>query len=198
MSERGHRRAGAGVLMAASLAIALLAACTTTDATGIAGDATPPAAHPATGGGPPPGWLETGPDGLTPGVPGSWTRDGAGSDAPWLPASALPLVMVGSGSRLVVGLGGGIRIGSWRADVAPASDPAGVRARWWAGRDTAAPPLGRVEFGSPGPGAWVLRVMLAFADGRGDAAYSWALDVSGSDEPGPGDPGDGARPPVGR
>jgi hypothetical protein len=194
----GRRRAHPGAaMMAATLTVVVVAGCVTTSSPGTA-PATAPPSVPAAGGGPPPAWLETGPDGLTPGVSGSWTRDGAGSDVPWLPASALALVTVGPGSRLVVGLGDGLRIGSWRADVAPASDPTGVTARWWAGRDVAGPPLARVAFDSPGAGSWVLRVMLASADGRGDAAYSWALDVSGSDEPGPGDPAARGRPPARR
>lgn len=191
----GRRRARRGAaLMAASLAVVVVAACGPTGSPWAAGATAPPTV-PTAGGGPPPAWLETGLDGPTPGVPGSWTRDGAGSDVPWLPVSALPLVTVGPGSRLVVGPGDRLRIGSWRADVAPASDPTGVSARWWAGRDAADPPLERVAFDSPGTGSWVLRVMLGSADGRGDAAYSWALDVSGSDEPGPGGPAARARSP---
>lgn len=188
MSETGRRRTGpAAALMAASLAAAVLGACTATPSAG-APATTAPATDPAPVGGPPSAWLESGPEMPVPGVPGSWARDGVGSDAPWLPASALPTVEVGSESRLVVELGDGLGIGSWRADVAPASDPTGASARWVAGRDTTDPPLRRVAFDPPGPGSWVLRVTLGFADGRGDAAYSWALGVGGPDGPGSGRP----------
>ena len=128
---------------------------------------------------PPAAWLVL-PDGnRVAGALGSWTLDGAGSDAPWLPASALETVSVAPGTTLEVALDGGLRIGTWRADVAMASDPTGADAGPLAGREADAPALERIELPPLEAGSWVVRVTTWFADGRGDAAYSWAIEVPG-------------------
>lgn len=139
-------------------------------------EATPPTPE-ASSAGPPPAWLTLLDGRSIAGEPGSWTLDGVGSEVPWWPASALESVRVTAGGTITVELHDRLRIGTWRADVAPAADPTGAATRWLAGLETVAPPAQRIQFTAPAAGSWVLRVTLGFAGGRGDASYSWSLEV---------------------
>jgi hypothetical protein len=126
---------------------------------------------------PPLAWLLL-PDGSrVRGEPGSWAIDGLGSEAPWLAASALEAVSVAPDAPLAVELGDGSLIGAWRADVAAATDVTGSGARSLASRESDTPPLDRVALPPLEAGSWVVRATVWFADGRGDAAYSWAIEV---------------------
>ncbi len=177
-------------ILAAALAAILAAGCSTTRdrtgppagrtpiPTGASPTATPTAVDPSPVE-PPPAWLVL-PDGQrVSGKLGSWTLDGAGSEAPWLPASALATISVQPGTAVVIEPGGGLGIGAWRADLATAVDPTGAEARWLAGRETDEPPLGQIELPPLPAGSWVVRATLGLAGGRGDAAYSWAVEVAG-------------------
>jgi hypothetical protein len=103
------------------------------------------------------------------GTPGSWTLDGRGSDAPWLPASALQPVHLRTGAEVTAA------IGAWGAWIAGTDDPRGEMATWIGGRETTEPALPSVTVGGVEPGAWVMAVRLDRADGRGDATFYWLL-----------------------
>jgi hypothetical protein len=115
-----------------------------------------------------------GPAAVSPGVLGSWTLDGEGSDSPWLPPAALTEVGVDA-AGLTVRFAGDVEIGAWSARAAPVSDPAGEAAFSVGGRDGDHPALNSVTLDPLPPGRWVLAVRLDRADGRGDATFYWLV-----------------------
>jgi len=109
-----------------------------------------------------------------PGILGAWTFDGAGSDGPWLPASALGAAQVTGAGGLELRLAGDVAISGWAVRAAPVDDPAAERAVNLGSRDDG-PPVSAVAVASPGPGRWVLAVRVVLADGRGDATWYWLV-----------------------
>jgi hypothetical protein len=109
------------------------------------------------------------------GILGSWTLDGRGSDAPWLPASALEPVHLDAGAPVTAAYGDGAAIGAWGAWIAGVDDPRGSAATWIGGRESTEPAVPSVTVGAVEAGVWVLAVRLDRADGRGDATFYWLL-----------------------
>jgi hypothetical protein len=111
------------------------------------------------------------------GALGSWTLDGQGSDAPWLPAAVLTDVSVG-GQTLTVRFADGSPVGAWSARAAPSTDQRGDSAIGLGERDEDQPPLGAVTFGPLPAGTWVVAVRLDRADGRGDSTSYWLVTAT--------------------
>ena len=115
-------------------------------------------------------------DGNIPGALGTYSIDGRGSDAPWLPFSSLPGVSVAAGEMLTIRFVDGVGIGQWQVLLAPASVTAGLATR---GVDGAV--LGQLADAlTVGPlpaGSWVLQARLFRADERGDGLTYWAVTV---------------------
>lgn len=110
------------------------------------------------------------------GALGTYTVDGRGSDAPWLPFDGLPALDVDRGTAIVIRFVDGVAIGEGSIVLAAAEDTAGaaplavdgVRLNTGGASLTAGPlPAGR----------WVLMARLFRADGRGDGLTYWALTV---------------------
>jgi hypothetical protein len=111
------------------------------------------------------------------GALGSYTFAGQGTDAPWLPARMLQPVPVRPGAAVEVRVEG-VRIASWTARVAEASDATGATATG-AGKGGPIAAGTAVTIDAPkSRGGWVLMVQVVFADEVGDAAYYWRLDVT--------------------
>jgi len=111
------------------------------------------------------------------GVRGSWTLDGAHSESPWPPTSALEPMLLSTDDLVLVGWADGAPIGEWTAQIGAASDASGASAQ-----DAGSGDAGGADFftfGHVSSGEWVLAVTLHRADGRGEATYYWALRVSG-------------------
>ena len=125
----------------------------------------------------PPGATLTAGGSSAAGTLGTWTLRGAGSDSPWLPATAVMGLAAGTGDRLAVRFDDGTAIGSWAAVVVPADDPTGLDATTLAARTATDPPVAIVDLPAPPPGRWVFQVRLDLADGTGQAFYSWGLTV---------------------
>ena len=100
---------------------------------------------------------------------GTYIWAGGGSDSPWLRGAK---VSVGHDEPLIVSFHPDIAIDSWTAWLVPASatGPAGAQSLG-AGVDVP-------HVAAPKAGAWTLEVTAVFADGAGNAAYFWELDVS--------------------
>jgi hypothetical protein len=99
---------------------------------------------------------------------GSFTWRGGGSDSPWLPGSA---IRVGAGEPLTVVLADAVGVAEWTARRVPAGTTDGSGAVGL--RSGQAP----IAFAAPGVGTWSVQVVIRFADGVGDAAYYWAMEV---------------------
>jgi hypothetical protein len=112
------------------------------------------------------------------GVLGTYVYQGAGSDAPWLPARALRSVAVPAGGRLLVRLADQRLIGAWSARIAPAGDDQGVTARGLTEQPDENERSAVIELLAPPPGSWVLAVTLDYADGSGSGSYFWLVEVS--------------------
>jgi len=118
--------------------------------------------------GPPPATLAAeGGDGVT-GQLGSFTWNGGGSDAPWLPGAP---VDVGAGEPMTVTIADGVGVGEWSARRVPAGTANGSGAVGLGGGP--AP----ITFSAPSPGSWSVHVLVRFADGLGSASYYWRLTV---------------------
>jgi hypothetical protein len=99
---------------------------------------------------------------------GTYVWRGEGSDAPWLPGTP---VVVDPGASLVVRLGTDDAVADWTAVVRPPGDPEPGQGReLGSGR-------GPLTFTSPAAGSWSLQVVVTFADGQGEAAYYWLVEV---------------------
>jgi hypothetical protein len=191
LPARDRRRVRGLVFVRSLLALALVGALA-----GCAGDASPtgPGAEPSIGPTDVPAAsapaASPGPagDGLpaavlvagatsSPGKLGSWSLDGRGGDSPWIPAAALTPVAVGSADSIAVRYADGAPVGAWTARVAAANDPGGLVTTAVGGRDLALPPLAGVELHGLPVGSWVLQVRLDRSDERGNAIFSWLLEV---------------------
>ncbi|MBI2777383.1 MAG: hypothetical protein HYX57_09035 [Chloroflexi bacterium] len=178
MTRRGARL----ILVAAT--ISLIAACGSTASNGPANAsptvpaATPtgvpsPTAAPAASPLPPLAVVEI--DGrATPGILGTYTLDGSGSDAPWQPFGGLPVIEVAAGAPLVVAFADGAPIGGWVAQLAAADDPTGANPSGFGGVDQGLD-AASVTTGPMPAGRWVLAVRLFRVDGRGDGITYWAV-----------------------
>ena len=111
------------------------------------------------------------------GTLGSWAIDGAGSDAPWLPARALAPLDVAADAVISVAFDDGAPIGSFTGLIASVADVRGESPSRLGGRESAVPPLGAVSLGPLPSGAWVLAVQLVRADARGEATFYWSVRV---------------------
>jgi hypothetical protein len=115
-------------------------------------------------------------DGSIKGILGTYSIDGRGSDAPWLPFSSLPGVSVAAGELLTIRFVDGAEIGQWQVLLAPASDTGGLATRGVEGGVLG--PLADVLTVGPLPaGSWVLQARLFRADERGDGLTYWAVTV---------------------
>lgn len=99
---------------------------------------------------------------------GSFTWQGAGSDAPWLAGKP---IHIGPGERLTLTLAQPLAIEHWTAARVPS-----------VGLDSA-PTVGLgegdgpVAFTGPPAGAWSIQVSVWFADSLGSASYYWRVEV---------------------
>ena len=116
-------------------------------------------------------------DGNIQGTLGTYSIDGRGSDAPWLPFSSLPGIDIGAGETLTIRFVDGVGIGQWQVLLAPASDTGGLATRGVDGGMLG--PLADVLIVGPLPaGSWVLQARLFRADERGDGLTYWAVTVA--------------------
>jgi hypothetical protein len=100
---------------------------------------------------------------------GSYTWNGGGSDSPWLQGSP---IRVGAGEPLTVAIAGGPAIGDWTVQRVAGGTAGGAGAiAMGSGEGTP------IAFIAPSAGSWSILVNVRFADGA-DAAYYWLLDVS--------------------
>jgi len=99
---------------------------------------------------------------------GSFTWQAGGSDSPWLPGSA---IRVGAGEPLTVVLADVVGVAEWTARRVPAGATDGSGA---VGLGSGQAPI---AFAAPEVGTWSVQVVIRFADGVGDAAYYWAIEV---------------------
>lgn len=107
---------------------------------------------------------------------GTYTIDGQGSDAPWLPFNSLPSITAGVSDTLAIRFSDGVVIGDWSAVIAGALDTSGSTTRGVDGALSATD--GTTASVGPLPlGRWVLQVRLFRADGRGDGLTYWAVTV---------------------
>ena len=107
---------------------------------------------------------------------GTYSMDGVGSDAPWLPFAAVPAVEASSAEVLQIRFADGAAIGDVSAEFAAADDTRGAHplgvptgARADDGRSVSLGPLPA--------GRWVLEARVFRADGRGDGLTYWAITV---------------------
>ena len=99
---------------------------------------------------------------------GTYVWGESGSDAPWLPGTP---IAVGAGETLVVALAPPVTVSDWSARYGPAEAD---------GPDGAVPlaaGTGPPAFTAPPVGRWTVAVTIRFADGLGEATYSWAVGV---------------------
>lgn len=115
-------------------------------------------------------------DGSVQGTLGTYSIDGRGSDAPWLPFSSLPGVSVAAGELLTIRFVDGVEIGQWQVLLAPASDTGGLATRDAEG-GTLGPFADSLTVGPLPAGSWVLQARLIRADERGDGLTYWAVTV---------------------
>ena len=107
---------------------------------------------------------------------GTYTIDGRGTDAPWLPFNSLPSITSRVGEVLTIRFSDGATIGDLAAVIASADDASGSTTY---SVDGTLPPAGGAT-ASVGPlpaGRWVLQVRLFRADGRGEGLTYWAVTV---------------------
>ncbi len=115
-------------------------------------------------------------DATTPGAIGSYSVDGRGSDAPWLPFVSLPSVGVGARETPSIQFADGTPLGNVQVLIAAAVDTSGASAQGVASAFLAA--NGRSVVIGPLPaGRWVIAARLFRADGRGDGTTYWAITV---------------------
>ncbi len=110
------------------------------------------------------------------GTLGTYTIDGRGTDAPWLPFNSLPSITSRVGEVLTIRFSDGATIGDLAAVIASADDASGSTTY---SVDGTLPPAGGAT-ASVGPlpaGRWVLQVRLFRADGRGEGLTYWAVTV---------------------
>ena len=160
---------------ASALASPTPGACPSLGGSPTCGASPSPGASPTSGGSPSPSSVEPptaslAAEGGDPviGQLGSFTWDGGGSDSPWLPGAPL---IVGTGERLSVTLGGGVGPADWSARRVPAGTADGSGAVELGGGPSP------VTFSAPGPGSWSVQVLVRFTGGLGSAAYYWQLTV---------------------
>lgn len=186
----------ARVLGAAALALLMvtgMAACTSrpgTDgagsaaATGAAASSATPAIEPSAAATaptpvpePPPTAVLRG-RGLGPvqGTLGGYVYGKSGSEAPWIPAAGLEAVALAPAAALEITLGEGAIAGS-SLRIAGEADTQGASTRPLPAGDGAAGD-GAIRFAGPPVGRWVLEARITYADGMGDGAYYWLLDVA--------------------
>jgi hypothetical protein len=104
------------------------------------------------------------------GEQGSWSWNGAASDAPWLPGHP---IHVGVGELLTFAMLERVPIEGWQvARVPPSSVPGGD------GEVGMAEGTGQaVRFAAPPKGTWSVSVTVQFADNLGGASYYWKVTV---------------------
>lgn len=124
-----------------------------------------------------PGATLRGPGTAAAGTVGSWAIDGAGSDAPWLPASTLSTVELARNALVSIAFDDGAGIGVFSVMVAAAGDIRGQSPRGIRARDTARPPLAAIDLPPLPSGDWVLAAQLVRADDRGEATFYWSIHV---------------------
>ncbi len=115
-------------------------------------------------------------DGSVEGTLGTYTIDGRGSDAPWLPFSSLPGIDLDAGQALTIRFVDGVGIGQWQLLLAPESDTAGLATRGVDG-GSLGPLADSLTVGPLPAGRWVLQAWLFRADERGDGLTYWAVTV---------------------
>jgi hypothetical protein len=143
----------------------------------VGSSASPSGAVTTQSGGPPLAVMTVDGGGRHEGELGTFVYRGSGTDAPWLPATALDSVAVKPDSRLTVRLGDQGLIGPWSATIAPAGDDQAERAQLLAREGTVGGLRESIELPAPPPGAWVLMADLNYGDGSGSGAYYWLVDV---------------------
>ncbi len=110
------------------------------------------------------------------GTLGTFTMDGSGSDAPWLPYDTLSQVRLGPRDTVKVAFVDGAAIGDWSAVVARSDDVGGATPRGVDGPGLV-PDNKAVALGPLPVGRWVLEVRVFRADGRGNGLTFWAVMV---------------------
>ncbi len=110
------------------------------------------------------------------GVLGTYSIDGRGSDAPWLPFSSLPGVDIAAGEMVTIRFVDGVEIGQWQVVLAPESDTGGLATRGVDG-GTPGPVADSLIVGPLPTGRWVLQAWLFRADERGNGLTYWAVTV---------------------
>jgi hypothetical protein len=108
-----------------------------------------------------------------PGELGTYVYGERGSDAPWLPATALDPVAAAPGAALEVKLSGGLGLAGGRAIFAAAADTEGTQPRGLEATSDGQ----RLRLVGPPAGSWVLSVEVDYPDGLGSGAYFWRLEV---------------------
>ncbi|MBA3876408.1 MAG: hypothetical protein C0498_05640 [Anaerolinea sp.] len=114
----------------------------------------------------------------TPGVLGSFTFDGSGSDSPWLPFAAGRTVSIPPGEPVTIGFGDGSAIGGWSVSLADANDRAGLELIGHGYRENDLPPIDLIRLEPLPAGCWVMAAMLSRADGRGSGVTYWSVSVA--------------------
>lgn len=175
---------GTRTALACALAAALVTGCIAQADPSVAGaspgvpSGTPPATvRPTPVPGEPGATLRIGDGAPIAGALGSWTGEVSGSDAPWLPASALTPIDLAADGVLSIAFADGTLVGSFAASVADVADVRGESPHRVGGRGSAIPPLAAVPVGPLPRGAWVLAVQLVRADERGEATFYWSVRV---------------------
>lgn len=110
------------------------------------------------------------------GALGTYVMDGAGSDSPWLPFAAVPVVAAGAADTLQIRFADGAVIGEVSAEFAAADDTEGTHLQAVPG-GALATDGSSVTVGPFPAGRWVLEARLFRADGRGDGLTFWAITV---------------------
>ena len=107
---------------------------------------------------------------------GTYTLDGYGSDAPWLPFGSLPTIAAGAAERLTFRFVDGAMIGDAQVIRAAAGDSTGAALAVVPGSSLGSG--GTSLSVNPLPvGHWVVAARLFRADGRGDGTTFWAVIV---------------------
>jgi hypothetical protein len=122
----------------------------------------------APAGEPPIAWLSVEGGDPVAGQLGTFIWGDGGSDSPWLPGAP---IAVGAREPATVTLDPLVPISSWRARYVPstADGPDGAL--------TIGNGIGPPAFLAPPAGTWTVEVHVVFADGLGDASYSWQLTI---------------------
>ena len=115
-------------------------------------------------------------DATTPGIVGSYTIDGRGSDGPWLPFTSLPAVGVGTRETPTLQFSDGTAIRNVQVLIASAADTSGTSSHGVSSTSLAADGHS-VAIGPLPAGQWVIAARLFRADGRGDGTTYWAVTV---------------------